>query len=85
MLICIDYDKTYTEDPQLWESFMTAARGRGHEFVCATMRHESEPITMNCPVIYTSRAAKLPFLKNLGIKPGVFIDDNPAWLYQDSF
>lgn len=39
-IIVIDFDGTYTADPELWDVFLVAARERGHKIICATMRHE---------------------------------------------
>ena len=38
--IIIDFDGTYTADPELWDVFLASARERGHKLICATMRHE---------------------------------------------
>lgn len=84
MLIALDYDGTYTLQPEFWDSFIVAVKSAGNEIVCATMRHESEPIEMNCRIIYTGRQAKAKFLESIGLKPNVWIDDNPIWLYRDS-
>lgn len=85
MLIVLDYDGTYTLDEEFWKSFYFRTTALGHKVICATMRYESEPIAdMPCKVIYTGRKAKEQFLLDLGIKPDIWIDDNPAWLYQDS-
>jgi hypothetical protein len=41
MKIALDYDGTYTVDPQFWEDFITLAKVRGHEVVCVTKRGPS--------------------------------------------
>ena len=38
MLLVLDFDETYTADPQLWDSFIWMAKERGHEVVCCTYR-----------------------------------------------
>ena len=40
MTIAIDFDKTFTADPELWLSFIRSASLRGHEIICATYRKE---------------------------------------------
>jgi hypothetical protein len=82
MLIALDYDGTYTADLLLWDEFIVMANGRGHKVVIATMRYSHEPIEVGCPVIYTERQAKLPYLNALGIKPDIWIDDNPHYLFE---
>lgn len=80
MLIALDYDKTYTEDPRLWNTFIDLAKDSGHVVKIVTMRHPSEPIeNPSCEVIYTSRKAKNGF-----IRPSIWIDDSPHWIFQDA-
>lgn len=91
MLICLDYDGTYTLDPVMWDSFVVNASSVGHVVICATMRYpeEGKEVEENlgnlvAQIIYTSRKAKQPFLRNMGINPDVWIDDSPHWLVNDS-
>lgn len=84
MIVCIDYDQTYTADKRLWDAFIQNAKERGHRVVCATMRFETEPISIPCEVVYTCRKAKAPFLESKGIRPDIFIDDTPQFLFRDS-
>lgn len=80
MLIALDYDKTYTADPALWNDFVQLAQDRAHTVKIVTMRTPNEEI-IDAPVevIYTSRVAKASV-----IKADVWIDDSPYWIYQDS-
>jgi hypothetical protein len=80
MLIALDYDKTYTADPALWDDFVQSARDRGHTVKIVTMRTPDEAIA-DAPVevVYTSRKAK-----SAVIKADIWIDDSPNWVYQDS-
>jgi len=80
MLIALDYDKTYTVDPVLWDGFIVAAKARKHDIKIVTLRTPSESIHVDgVEVIYTSRQAKMKHLA-----ADIWIDDNPAWVYQDS-
>ena len=80
MLLAIDYDKTYTADPVLWDQFIQIAITRGHDIKIVTMRRPDEMIIdPPAEVIYTSRAAKLSFCD-----ADIWIDDSPHWIYQDS-
>lgn len=36
-------------------------------------------------VIYTNREAKQPFLLELGIKPDLWLDDNPEYIVNNAF
>jgi hypothetical protein len=90
MLIVIDYDLTYTQDPQLWDEFIDMALLRNHNIICVTMRYPEEgsdvinTVGKKCKVIFTGRKAKMNFLHELNIKPDIWIDDNPIWIYTDS-
>lgn len=79
MRIALDYDKTYTADPELWDQFIRDAKSRGHEVFIATMRHPHEAIE-NPPVevVYTSRKAKIHI-----VVADIWIDDSPHWIFQD--
>jgi len=89
MLIAIDFDDTYTKDPELWNNFISNAKNRNHEVICVTMRYPEEgkevsrTIGMRCKVIFTERQAKKKFLQTMNIRPDVWIDDNPLWIYQN--
>ncbi len=90
MIIALDYDGTYTADPDLWLKFVKDALYKGHKVICVTMRYQHEVVTMDerlkalVPVLYTSRGAKKPFLDKLQIYPNIWIDDNPNWIYENS-
>jgi len=80
MLIALDYDKTYTADPTLWNDFIVIAQKRGHDVKIVTLRYPTETIE-NAPVevVYTSRKAKA-----LIVKADIWVDDSPHWIHQDS-
>lgn len=87
----LDYDGTYTADPELWLEFIKRAHERGHKVVCVTMRHLHETkdadfdprLSALVKVFPTSRKAKKQFMRMQGWKIDVWIDDNPDWLYED--
>lgn len=92
MLIALDFDGTYTEHPELWDGFISAARTAGHTVICCTMRHEE---TEGADVwsalrgkvdriVFTGRIAKAEALRACGIRPNVWIDDAPHWIFQDA-
>ena len=93
MLIAIDYDGTYTEDPVMWDVFIAIAKTRGNKVICVTMRYEHEGVevmqsigsnTFIDGIYFTGRKAKCPYMSNLGIMPDIWIDDNPEWIYEDT-
>lgn len=88
MIIALDYDKTYTADPKLWDKFCTDAVELGHKIICLTMRYNNkEEKISNLPVseiYYTSRKAKLIWAKANNIHVDIWIDDKPSWLFDDA-
>lgn len=90
-IICIDYDGTYTHFPELLECIVNKSKSLGYKVILTTMRYENEidigikEISLIVDqVIFTSRKAKLPFLLNMGIKPDIWVDDNPYWILNNS-
>ena len=89
MLISLDYDGTYTADPELWLDFVKHAQSNGHTVICVTMRYPHENnvdlrLTALVNVMYTSRKAKKQFARTQGVVPTIWIDDNPEWLFDDA-
>ena len=78
--IALDFDRTYTKDPEMWDKFIELATQREHEVVCVTMRHKEEAISIPCPIIYTGRKAKKSHYD-----ADIWIDDSPQWIFNDSF
>lgn len=86
MIIALDYDKTYTADPHMWDIFISVAKERGHKVICITMRYPNELIEIQNidKIHYTSRKAKLVWAKQNDIKVDIWIDDKPGWLFDDA-
>jgi hypothetical protein len=91
MLLALDFDETYTLDPEFWDLLIAAAKHRGHSVICATMRHEHEGEEIIAAlgdkveaIIFTGRKAKHANVHEQGYYPSVWIDDSPHWLYEDS-
>jgi len=90
MLIALDYDGTYTADPELWLLFINQAQKHGHTIICATMRSPQEGVDIcmklqsKVEIIYTARKAKRLALESRSIFPDIWIDDSPDWLFHDA-
>jgi hypothetical protein len=92
MRIALDYDKTYTADPEMWDCFITLAKSHGHSVEVVTMRRRewSEAIPEQLSerasrVEYTDRKAKKPHMEALGRPVDVWIDDMPQFILQDAW
>lgn len=90
MNISLDYDGTYTEDTEAWNTFIELFLSNGHNIFLVTMRFPTEAnrdiknLSEKISIIFTSRQAKKAFVESQGIEIDVWIDDNPAWIYSDS-
>lgn len=86
MLIALDYDETYTRDPEMWDDFIHNARKRDHEIICVTMR---SPL-MGCPILgvrvyFTSYQNKWDYMwEKWKIKPDIWIDDSPHFILNNA-
>ena len=79
-IIALDYDDTYTSDPDLWDAFVALAQARGHAIVCVTFRFPTMPIERPIPgveVFYTGGAPKARYMEEQQLKPDIWIDDWP--------
>lgn len=84
MKIALDYDETYTRDPEFWDQFIDLASDFGHDVTCVTMRRPQNKIEgLQIDVIYTSFKGKILYTQSLGIQFDIWIDDNPIWLLND--
>jgi len=90
MKIALDYDKTYTADTVLWNSFIKTAKSRQHEVYIVTMRSNADPVKfpksivgLFTDIIYTHDLAKQPFCERMGLTFEIWIDDQPAKILKD--
>lgn len=88
MNIGMDFDDTFTRDPEGWATFMRLMAGRGHNVYITTWRcpgaEAAEVIasmayykTCDAGIYCTSRKAKEKYMFEQGICIDVWIDDNP--------
>ena len=87
--IALDYDGTYTEDPQAFRDVVNVFHKSGHKVYVVTMRKPEEKIdslleVIVDDVIYTSRKAKMDFCRNMGVKIDIWIDDMPVLVLIDA-
>ncbi|APW37649.1 hypothetical protein RD110_10970 [Rhodoferax koreense] len=80
-IIALDYDDTYTADPELWDLFIAAAVKNRHLVVCVTFRYQDrQPIDAPPPGIelfYTGGQPKGAYMAAQGLMPDIWIDDMP--------
>lgn len=90
MIIAVDYDGTYTEDPTLWGLLISQARIRKHTVYCVTSREEKfggqevkDAMGSLVDAIYfTNGEMKEKYMLQQGIYVNVWIDDCPGMISQ---
>ena len=92
MRIALDYDNTYTADPEMWDCFIVLAKSRGHSVEVVTMRCREwaqmlpEQLSERASrVEYTARKAKKSHMEALDRPVDVWIDDMPQFILQDAW
>jgi len=89
ILFALDYDDTYTLDPDLWLRIIDMILAAGHELIIATMRCHWERDDMDprllekVAVQFCCGKAKKPTLARQGLHPHIWIDDRPDWIIGD--
>lgn len=91
LTIAIDFDNTFTADPQLWGAFMSQCKSANHRVICVTARlptQENLELIGEAfaeqgfdPTIYfTALGSKLDYMEKQGVKVDIWIDDDPLTL-----
>lgn len=91
MNIAIDFDDTFTADPDMWKLFIRSAYENGHNVFVVTWRSEGERFEVDLEVPanfimakhFTARKAKRKYMEDKGIYIDIWIDDNPAAILYD--
>lgn len=93
MLVALDFDETYTKDPDAWDDVITTLRFYGHDVIIATIRHpywDAHPLLdhleedLNVTTYFTDGLAKRKDLALRGVHPDVWIDDRPSTIDHNS-
>jgi hypothetical protein len=93
MHLALDYDDTYTRDPNFWDVFIRSALEVGHRVSIVTFRDERHDWTpslgwlrdeIQIPVICTRGVAKGFYCDNFHEHVDVWIDDRPAGILHNS-
>ena len=86
-VIAIDYDYTWTTDPEFFLMIAIAWKARGHEVYIVTLRDCNDPIedkdiilSKGIDIIYTSGEYKSVITKHNKIDVDIWIDDQPQWI-----
>jgi hypothetical protein len=89
-IVAVDFDDTISPRKQGWLEILASFKACGYEVIIVTYRQPNcSPEELNFlvengyPVYFTGQVAKRPFLKKLGIKPAIWIDDLPESILYD--
>lgn len=82
MKIAIDFDNTYTLDPEFWDRFIANAKASGHKVWCVTARRNTEEnretvVVPGVLTVFSELGSKIDCMERRGIKIDVWIDDDP--------
>lgn len=95
MLIAVDFDDTFTADPEFWRQVVALGKARGHSFVCVTGRSDRpmlsdptrhwgdevrEAIGDLMPVVFAGSGWKRDAAAKAGYGVDVWVDDHPEWV-----
>lgn len=86
MKIALDFDDTYTRDPNMWDVFIMNALSSGHDIRIVTFRKTTmrdpalDYLAQMIPVIYTGYIQKRQFTDDMGWPVDVWIDDSPEYI-----
>lgn len=86
MVIAIDYDDTFTQDPAFWRRFCMMAMGSGHHVILVTNRQGTRQDARELQrlrgcvreIIFAQEGPKRYAARVRGYDPHVWIDDNPS-------
>lgn len=84
LIFGLDYDHTFTADPDLWRQFISDAQRRGHTVVCVTARRippdfSREPrMPDSVSVVCAGAGYKLHAAAKAGYAVNIWIDDMPG-------
>lgn len=88
--IAVDFDDVISNRPQGWLKVMNSMKQIGFEVIVVTYRQPNmDPVDLQFlihegyEVIFTGQKAKRPFVKALGHKVDVWVDDTPESILFD--
>lgn len=86
MNISLDYDGTYTEDPEAWDAFIELMQSYEHDIYIVTLRSgEHDKVRVGgLPIIYCAGRPKKEVVREHGIHINVWIDDQPNCITKGS-
>lgn len=86
--IALDFDDTFTADPELWRKFVLSAEEAGHTVWMVTARRDTADnrdiiskalgnLEDYVQVIFANLKSKMDHCDSIGLKINIWIDDSP--------
>jgi hypothetical protein len=83
--IAIDFDDTFTADPEVWSNIIRLLQLHGYTIICATSRkfshweecHLKENLPIGVKIVFCGNKFKRPACKAAGYNVTIWIDDTP--------
>lgn len=87
MLIALDYDNTYNQDPTAWGRVADLLHYFGHKIITVTLRSKELDgmEDLPWPVYFTNGKPKRQFMEDHDINVDVWIDDIPESIAEGSY
>lgn len=87
MIIAIDYDNTYSADPESFNKVIAVFKAAGHDVICVTGRDDGvmgvpvrNSIGKLVPIVFAGAVSKRIAAEKRGYIVDVWIDDMPAMI-----
>ena len=88
MLFAVDFDGTFSRDPDLFREWVVLGRRMGHTFVLVTGRRDEGQwgdevrgaVGDLMPIVFANNGWKRTAAHAAGYRVDVWIDDNPEWI-----
>jgi hypothetical protein len=91
VIISIDFDDTWTQDPEAWREFARMLNGRGHTVLVTTNRYKTQPSLREVrgvvgtgaiqEVIFAGTKPKRVAASERGYDVDVWADDSPEMVF----
>ncbi len=87
MIIAVDYDGTYSADPETFEKVIALFQSAGHTVICVTGRDGGAmgdivraTIGRLIPIVFAGKEWKAEAAKQAGYRVDIWIDDIPGMI-----
>lgn len=91
LTIAIDFDDTFSADPDLWREFVRIATGRRYKHICILVTNRTEEkgndvraeVGDLMPIVFAGEFSKRSMAANAGYLVDIWCDDSPELVEVD--